>query len=144
MLTPEQYSLFLRLQPCEQAHSLNLLHALCAEGQSNPDLLAASLLHDVGKSRHPLRTWERVVIVLANVFLPKQAWEWGDAQPCGWRRPFVIARQHPAWGAEMTAQTGASDLLVELIRRHQDDLPAHPASEADRLPAILKKYDDQT
>jgi len=144
LLTPEQYGLFLRLQPGEQAHSLKILHALRAEGQENPDLLAASLLHDVGKSRHPLKTWERVVIVLGKVFLPKQARDWGDAQPGGWRRPFVIARQHPDWGAEMTAQIGASNLLVELIRRHQDELPAQPVSESDRLLAILKKYDDQT
>ena len=152
MLTPEQFRLFLRLQPSEQAHSLKILHALLADGQAHPDLLAASLLHDVGKSRFPLKTWERVMIVLGQVFLPGQFSRWGTPQTENWRvsqsgawkRPFIVARQHPAWGADMAAGVGASNLLMELIRRHQDELPVYPASEADRLLAILKKYDDQT
>jgi hypothetical protein len=84
------------------------------------------------------------MIVLAKVFLPRQVSRWGSAQPTGWKWPFVVAQQHPAWGAEMVAGAGASDLLVELIRRHQEDLPDHPVGEVDQLLVILKKYDDQT
>lgn len=142
-LAPPLFDLFLQLQPDEQVHSLNILRALLNEGQKNPDLLAAALLHDVGKSCFPLKLWERVAIVLAGAIVPKLAHHWGQSQPAGWKRPLVIAQQHPAWGAEMAARAGASDLLVELIRRHQDSLPAHPTSPADQLLIHLKRYDDQ-
>ncbi len=84
------------------------------------------------------------MIVLLKAIFPKQAERLGGLEPTGWRRPLAVARQHPAWGAAMVAQSGGSDLLVELIRRHQDILPEHPATEADRLLTLLKKYDDQT
>ena len=136
--------MFLRLQPSEQAHSLNIFYALRAEGHTDPDLLAAALLHDIGKSCYPLKTWERVLIVLAKAIFPRQTDRWSEAQPTGWRRPFVVARQHPAWGAELAEQVGASRLLQELIRRHQDALPNRPDTPADRLLVHLKKFDDQT
>lgn len=142
-LNPAQFEIFLQLQPSEQAHSLNIFHALRSEGHTHPDLLAAALLHDVGKSRYPLKTWERVVIVLGRIFLPQQTDRWGKGQPIGWKRPFAIARQHAAWGAEMAANTGGSDILVELIRRHQEALPAEPTTPADQLLIHLKRYDDQ-
>jgi len=143
-LTPEQFGLFTRLQPSEQAHSLGIYHALQAEGRVDPDLLAAALLHDIGKSRYPLQIWERVLIVLAKVILPEQTERWGDAPPSGWRRPYAVAKQHPAWGAELAEKAGASGLLVEVIRRHQEPLPDHPQSPADLLLVHLKRYDDQT
>ena len=36
------------------------------QGEENPDLLTAALLHDSGKTRTPLRIWERVVVVIVN------------------------------------------------------------------------------
>lgn len=144
VLNPEQFNLFNRLQPSEQAHSLGIYHALQAEGCSDLDLLAAALLHDIGKSCYPLQVWERVLIVVAKVLLPEQSERWGDAPPSGWRRPFVVARHHPAWGAELAGNAGASSLLVEVIRRHQEPLPQHPQSLADFLLVQLKRYDDQS
>lgn len=142
-LPPPLFNLFLQLQPGEQVHSLFVFNALLGEGQNHPDLLTAALLHDVGKSCFPLKIWERVGIVLAYAILPKYTQRWGKSSPAGWKRPFVIAQQHPAWGAEMAARAGASDLAVELIRRHQDPLPPHPTTLADHLLIHLKRYDNQ-
>lgn len=143
VLTPEQFNLFTRLQPSEQAHSLGIYHALQAEGRREPDLLAAALLHDIGKSCYPLQIWERVLIVAAKTILPEQTERWGYTRSSGWRRPFVVAKQHPAWGAELAQNAGASSLLVEVIRRHQEPLPDHPQSLADLLLVHLKRFDDQ-
>jgi putative nucleotidyltransferase with HDIG domain len=109
------------MKPADQAHSLRVLHSLRQQGQSDPSLLAAALLHDVGKARHPLRPWERVLIVLAQALSPGWADRLGASKPTGWRRPFAVAKQHPRWGAEMVAEVGGSQQLIELIRSHQDE-----------------------
>lgn len=127
-LTPAELALFLGMQPTEQVHALNVLHKLLLQGEDHPDLLAAALLHDCGKQRSPLNPLERAWIVLAQKMFPSHWAHWGRvgqsdlALLVGWRRPLVVAEQHPAWGAEMARQVGASSLLQALINRHQQDL----------------------
>jgi hypothetical protein len=125
--------IFNGMQPGEQAHALNILHRLLKQGENHPDLLAAALLHDCGKQRYPLNPLERAWIVLVYKFSPERAKAWGrgngnavDHLPI-WQRSLVVAEQHPAWGAEMVQQAGASPLLLTLIRRHQERLD-NPAS----------------
>lgn len=149
VLSPSLMALFLQMQPGEQAHSLRIYRGLCDRGETHPDLLVAALLHDVGKSCHPLRLWERVLIVLAQKLFGPRVKAWGHRQSRGWRRAFVVAEQHPAWGAELAAQAGASPLAVRLIRRHQETLhpelsqpPADPILE-DRLLVQLQLLDNQ-
>jgi hypothetical protein len=103
--------------------------------------LAAALLHDIGKAKHPLNLLERVIIVLTSAALPGLSRRWGAAEPQGWRRAFVVAAQHPKWGAGMALEAGASATLVELIRRHQDRVPPHPEAELDRLLLRLTRAD---
>ncbi|GAB4580129.1 MAG: HD domain-containing protein [Anaerolineales bacterium] len=151
-LTPAQSALFSRLQPSEQAHAVRVLRqvwAVCRKEGFDPpvDLQVAALLHDVGKARFPLSVWERVVIVLGKAFVPDAAMRWGtppqgSAAPRGWKRPFVIAAQHPAWGAEMAAEQDTSPGAAALIRRHQTS-PSTGTSEEDRLLAILQSVDDK-
>jgi hypothetical protein len=132
LLGESLFTLFRRMQPSEQAHSLNVYRHLVDQGLTNRDLLVAALLHDVGKSRYPLNAWERTLIVLGQRFLPSKSRAWGEPwsgrQPpelsAGWRKPFIVAAQHPIWGAQMADQAGAPPLAVRLIRRHQDHIPA--------------------
>jgi putative nucleotidyltransferase with HDIG domain len=141
--TPAQMALFSQLQASEQVHALAVVRKLVAQGETNPDLLTAALLHDVGKSRFPLRLWERVWIVLGKALFPTQSKSWGSGSPTGWRRPFVVAAQHPTWGAEMAAQIGVSPQVVDLIRKHQDRLPSESASPTERLLSKLQKADNE-
>lgn len=127
MLTPAQMELFLKQQPNEQAHSLQVFRQLYEQNPAEHDLLVAALLHDVGKTAYPLRPWERAWIVVIQALLPAKAVEWGNTAPRGWKRPLVVAQQHPAWGAEMAARLGASPTVVSLIRRHQQ-----PVERPDR------------
>jgi putative nucleotidyltransferase with HDIG domain len=120
ILPPELMALFLRMHPSEQAHCMWIFRQLIERGEMNEDLLMAALLHDVGKSRHPLNLWERVVVVLGRAFFPERVKDWGQAEARGWRRPFVVAEQHASWGAEMVSRAGASPMMVSLIRRHQE------------------------
>jgi hypothetical protein len=125
-LTPAQMHLFCQMPLRDQAHSLAVLRRLMQGDLSREDgraedLYVAALLHDVGKSRYPLRLWERVIIVLARRLFPRQARAWSEGAPKGWRRPFVVAEKHPEWGAQMAAEAGASPLTVYLIRYHQKE-----------------------
>jgi hypothetical protein len=149
VLTPAQMTLFLRMQAGEQAHSLELLRRLQEAGETYPDLLTAALLHDVGKTRCPLRVWERVWIVLAGKLLPARFQAWADVsgpldrQPW-WMRLSAVAVQHPTWGAELAQEAGCSLRAVSLIRRHQDRAPLDPWDEEDRLLARLQAFDDRS
>ncbi|MFC2055233.1 HD domain-containing protein [Chloroflexota bacterium] len=126
ILSPDLMSIFLGLQPGEQAHSYWVYNQLRQNGETNHNLLVAALLHDVGKSLHPLRLWERIVIVLGKTFFPQEIKAWGQGDPHGFLRPFVISEKHPDWGADMAAQAGASQMTVSIIRRHQEPQNINP------------------
>lgn len=140
-LSPAEMSLFERFSPADQWHSYHVLCDLRRAGYNDAGLWAAALLHDVGKTRWPLSAWERTVIVVGAVLLPGQVARWGQGTAEGWRRPFVVRAQHPAWGAEMAAAAGSDPVVVELIRRHQDKPPVDDAL-VDLLRA-LQWADDQ-
>lgn len=160
-LNAEQMVLFLSMQPSEQAHSLQVFKQLCRQVCELPeqqkkqyqDLLVAGLLHDVGKSRQPLYLWERVLIVLVRAIFPHKVQQWGQpkdiagvkpgekAAGLGWRRPFIIAEQHPRWGAELAANAGVSPLAVSLILHHQQKIIAPPATLEERFLYQLQSVD---
>ena len=142
-LTPAELALFQRYSQSDQWHTFRVMKTLQACGQNQPALLTAALLHDVGKARVKLSVWERSWIVLAEFGWPQKTAVWGQGEPVGWRRPFVVKAQHPAWGAEMAAAAGSSPLVVELIRRHQDNGLETAVTEADRLLGWLQWADDQ-
>lgn len=144
VLTEPQMALFTRLQTSEQAHSLRVLQTLQNQGEKHPDLLVAALLHDVGKICHPLRIWERVIIVLGKQFFPHRMKQWGGAQSNSWKRPFVVASEHPLWGAELAQDAGTSPLAILLIREHQNDHPLERSNLTEiRLLSILQAADHQ-
>jgi putative nucleotidyltransferase with HDIG domain len=149
ILSEPQVKLFRQMQKSEQVHSMMVLSQLRNQGEQDPDLLTAALLHDVGKTRMPLRIWERVLVVLVRAICPDCVQRWGAGEFenqvtwFNWRRAFVVAEQHPAWGAEMAAERGTSRLAVRLIARHQEQLPLKPYSGEDILLQKLQSVDDK-
>lgn len=144
VLTPAEAALFRRYAPADQRHAYRVLRALRAAGRDHPSLLAAALLHDVGKTRCRPRAWERVLGTVAERLFPGRVERWGTGEPRGWRRPFVIRAQHAAWGAEMAAAAGSSPLTVALIRRHQDKEVTSASSETTALLRYLQAADDDS
>jgi hypothetical protein len=129
LLSPEQRQLFARLQRAEKSHALAMLRRLVEQGEKQPDLLVAVLLHDVGKLRYRLQPLERAMVVLIKAINPAWAHRWGRLTSHGWenvlwwRKAFVLAEHHAEWGAEMARQAGVSRLAETLIREHH-----HPHS----------------
>jgi putative nucleotidyltransferase with HDIG domain len=140
-LPPALGELFHQMSPAEQVHGIRVLRSLLARGEGDPDLLAAALLHDVGKSQVRLRLWERILIVLASWISPGRVRCWGEGELTGWKRSFVIAVHHPVWGAEMIRQAGGSQDLVTLVLRHQENLSPDATREIDRLLIRLQEAD---
>ncbi|HLE13251.1 MAG TPA: hypothetical protein VI776_00780 [Anaerolineales bacterium] len=153
MLSPPQLSLFRSMPAGEQAHGLRVWRALQDGGECDTDLSTAALLHDAGKSQFPLSPWERVLIVVVETVCPACLRRWGSAaekspqEGYGWRKPFVVAVQHPAWGAGLAAAAGSSPEAAALIRRHQEKLPTpgnKPESKEFRRLRLLQAVDDNS
>lgn len=138
LLSESEQLLFQRFSFNDQRHSYRVMKTLREAGQSDPDLLAAALLHDIGKSKYALPIWARSLVVLAHAFFPGRATGWGRGEARGWRRPFVVKNQHAAWGAEMAEAAGSRPGTVALIGRHDE-----PLKEGDELLRLLQWADDE-
>lgn len=144
LLTPTQRALFRRMAPNDRRHSVNVCATLRQAGHDDVDLLAAALLHDVGKAAERIWLWQRTLIVLLERWAPSLL-SWlarGSHQSAApwWRRAFVINRIHPELGADWVAEAGCSPLTVTLIRRHQQPVRTI-RDDRDRLLAALQRVD---
>jgi hypothetical protein len=121
-LPPPAVELFGTMPHYDQQHGLNVLRTLQKMGYDEADLLAAALLHDVGKTAWQdgaLRLWHRVAIVLMRAFRPSLLERIGQEQPGSWRQPFYVQRCHAEISAELARQAGCSPQTVDLIRCHE-------------------------
>ena len=141
-LSPAERELFYRFQESDQWHAYRVFTTLKETGQSQPDLLAAALLHDVGKTKVNLSVWDRILIVITELLQPYKVRSWGQGDLQSWKRPFVVRLRHAQWGAEMARSAGSSARTIDLIRRHQDPLAYDPKSIDDEMLRLLQWADD--
>jgi putative nucleotidyltransferase with HDIG domain len=145
ILSTPEVELFQKLPVPDQNHSLRVLTSLESAGEKDPDLLKAALLHDIGKTRHPLRRWERVFAVLLEGLFPTAAEEWGQRDPQGIYRPLVVIHQHPIWGADLAKEAGSSHRVTWLIRHHEEtDLGGLKDQESVELLRKLQQVDNHS
>lgn len=125
-------ALFVTMSTGDQRHCLNVCYALKAQGCRDDDLLAAALLHDVGKGGGRVRFWIRPVMVLLRALAPGLLHTLAASPDPFWRRPFYAAWHHADIGADLAAAAGLSERAVLLIRTHHDPLgPAAALHAAD-------------
>jgi putative nucleotidyltransferase with HDIG domain len=126
ILSPAQLELFTIMSVNDQQHSLGVMRHLKNEGKRNQDLLVAALLHDVGKAHVSLGLIERSLVVLAHYFKPALAQKWECQEiddSWNWKRPFIVYKKHPVWGAAMVQTVGCSPVTVKLVLYHHHDTP---------------------
>jgi hypothetical protein len=140
---------FCRLPLDAQRHSLNVLYTLQEAGYDDPDLMAAALLHDVGKlatveAGIPLRLWLRSALVLLEAVAPDKISSWAREEPAaGWRYVLHVHRCHARIGAGWAADDGCSARTCWLIAHHQDRLPSRPHGWNETLLALLQWADSR-
>lgn len=136
ILTPAALTLFRSMSAQDQRHALEVCRTLIRAGHANSQLLAAALLHDVGKAAARLSSWQRAVIVLLERFAPRLLARLSQGEPQRWRRSLVVHTRHPEIGARWAEEAGCLPLTVALIRHHQDRLRDYRTREEQLLAAL--------
>jgi hypothetical protein len=135
-LPSSAYALFTGMSPADQRHSLRVCLGLQARGCRDPQMLAAALLHDVGKSRGRVPFWTRPLIVIGKRCCPRllqQVAIYPRYDLPGWRRALGYAWRHAEIGADMATAAGLPERAVLYIRTHHQ--PSGPA-------ALLREVDE--
>jgi putative nucleotidyltransferase with HDIG domain len=107
-LTAELRRLFYEQRVEDQRHAIDVASLV----ESDPDLIEAALLHDIGKTRAHLGAIERS---LATIWIATSLPIWGD---------WLLYREHGPIGAELLEAHGAGDLAVSFARYHPGEPPA--------------------
>lgn len=142
-LSPAELTLFKRYTEADRRHAYRVFKSLRAAGHAQPPLLAAALLHDIGKTRISAPLWARSLAVVGERFFPRRSARWAEGKETAWHRPFMIKKHHAAWGAEMAGIAGSDPLVVCLIRRHQEPAPEPSDEPEDQLLLLLQWADNQ-
>ena len=107
--------------------------------EATPPVMAAALLHDVGKVDSGLGTYGRVVATLAaRAAGPDAAHDWTRAR--GFTRRVGLYVRHPDIGGDMLALAGSDPLTVAWTREHHR--PPEDWTLPPRLAHALKSADD--
>lgn len=123
-------SLFERMEPADQRHSVQVLRHLLSEGIGDESLLKAALLHDVGKSQCRLGVVHRTLgVLLTALFGGIPSFLTWSPHGMG-REAFHVIANHPRMGASMLARAGCDQRVWRLAELHQVD-PALVRDVAD-------------
>lgn len=138
--------LFWAMNVPDQRHALNASYTALhlAEGQKNVNaklLVKCALLHDVGKVKGDVSTFDKIITVIGDLFLPNWARKWGKQgrgnKVSNLRHAFYIYFHHAEISAAMLKDIGECPELIEIIDKH------HKApAENDPLELTLLRKSD--
>ncbi len=134
LLPDAAWGLFTAMPTADRRHALDVAGRLLAAGQTDPDLLAAAMLHDAAKG-HRMRLWHRVAGVLLGAVAPRALARLASPHERSWRYPFHLYLHHAALSADAASRAGCSQRTADLIRG------ATEPSDAQLL-AALRRADE--
>lgn len=135
-LPDELLVLFLSQSEADQRHAVSVARLLLRSGYASRDLIAAALLHDVGKRGAHFTPWHRTAIVLLEATMPALLRWMGRRERIGLLAPFAVHQAHSALGASLALRAGASERTARLIREH------HQPGQEDQELQMLRWADD--
>jgi hypothetical protein len=116
-LLPAERDLWFDMSGRDRRHAIVVAKqvAVTLGPQGTRPIIAAALLHDVGKTVSRFGLLGRVVatVIIATVGRPRAA-TWTR----GFKRQVALYARHPELGAEMLARTGSDPLTVAWAREH--------------------------
>jgi len=119
VLSAAEYGLWRRMDGSDRRHSVVVAREVERRlgSEATAPVLAAALLHDVGKIDAGLGTWGRVVATLsAKVAGPETARLWIRSH--GFTRRVGLYLHHPEIGADMLELAGSDPLTVAWAEEH--------------------------
>jgi putative nucleotidyltransferase with HDIG domain len=148
ILTPAEQKLFFAMNLPDQYHALQVAYTAgrLAAGRNDVDrglLTRCALLHDVGKVKGDVSTFDKAAAVVAHRLAPGMAESLGrpgrGGKVANLRHAMYVYFHHPERSAALLAEAGSDERLIAIIRRHH--LP--PAAGDQPELTILRAADEQ-
>jgi hypothetical protein len=141
VLTDDELRLWRRMSRADRRHAIGVARDVerrLGHDATKP-VLAAALLHDVGKVTSGLGTYGRVVATLAGAAAGQtMAAAWTEGK--GFTRRVGLYLRHADLGGDMLALAGSDPLTVSWAREHH--LPAEEWTLPPDIAHALKAADD--
>ena len=140
LLNERELQLWSRMYGPDRRHSVQVARSVQRElaDDATPPVLAAALLHDVGKLDSQLRTFGRVVATLTIRLAGRdEVITWQRSR--GLHRRIALYARHPELGADMLTLAGSDPLTVAWTREHH--LPRDEWTVATPIAAVLDSCD---
>ena len=142
-LLPGEVELWCRLPGADRRHAVGVARAVDARlgPATTRPVLAAALLHDVGKLESGLGVWGRVGATLVGLAGGRRrAAGWGRGS--GMRGRVGRYLSHPEIGAALLESAGSDDLTVAWARSHHRPAGAWDPAVPAAVGEVLKACDD--
>jgi len=142
-LLPGEVELWLRMSRADRRHAAGVARRVqeTLQADATRPVLAAALLHDVGKVDAGLGTYGRVIATLSAMAIrhdPAVIKAW--TKTTGMTRRVGLYLQHPRLGGDMLALAGAHTLTESWAREHH--LPEAEWTVEPAIARALKDADD--
>ena len=141
VLSEDERKLWRRMSKADRRHAVGVARDVERQlgHEATKPVLAAALLHDVGKVSAGLGTYGRVVATLAGAAAGRSmATAWTEGK--GFTRRVGLYLSHPALGGDMLALAGSDPLTVTWAREHH--LPEDEWTLPPIVARALKAADD--
>jgi hypothetical protein len=141
-LVPGELELWERMPRVDRRHAAGVARRVAAVvGEDERPVLAAALLHDVGKLDADLGVYGRVIATVSGAVVrhdPETISDWTRTR--GFTRRVGLYLQHPRLGGDMLAMAGSDPLTVAWAREHH--LPPEEWTVPNDVGTVLKDADD--
>ena len=142
-LLPDEVVLFRRMKPADRRHAVGVARRVRSAGGDDlaREVLAAALLHDVGKVESRLGVYGRTVATLSSAVVrhdPEVIRDW--TRTTGMTRRVGLYLQHPRLGGDLLAVAGSDPLTEAWAREHH--LPEDRWTVPVEVGRLLKAADD--
>lgn len=141
-LLPGEVDLWSRMSGPDRRHAVGVAERAQAElgdAASRP-VLAAALLHDVGKVEAGIGPFRRAVATVVGMAVGREAVGRWSARPRGVLSRFGRYLTHDVIGADLLADAGSDELTIRWAREHH--LPPERWTVPAEVGAALKAADD--
>lgn len=126
-LLAQEQVLFWRMNLPDQRHALNVAYTALQLAQQQPNadlniLVKSALLHDVGKVKGDVSTFDKILTVMAHKIIGKQVKLWGKpgrgSKLANLRHAVYTYFYHPQRSAELLNSIDEDPLIVEIVSKH--------------------------